>query len=103
MTNTDDKSSPFYNDYFYDEQKGSSGGWPVYVAQGLNCGFGTYPETLMPYENSLLGYSNTLKNYSDFRLKEYNQLSNEANTLKDNIINNGAILKTKYPTAIVEK
>ncbi|QCT07305.1 leucine-rich repeat protein [Ruminococcus bovis] len=96
MTNTDDKSSPFYNDYFYDEQKGSSGGWPVYVAQGLNCGFGTYPETLMPYENSLLGYSNTLKNYSDFRLKEYNQLSNEANTLKDNIINNGAIALYYY-------
>ena len=91
MTNTDDENSPFYNDYFYDEYKGSYGGWPVYVAQGLNCGFGTYPETLMPYENSLLGYSNTLKYYSDYHLKEYNQLSNDANTLKDNIINNGAI------------
>ena len=91
MTNTDDENSPFYNDYFYDEYKGSYGGWPVYVAQGLNCGFGTYPETLMPYENSLLGYSDTLKYYSDYHLKEYNQLSNDANTLKDNIINNGAI------------
>ena len=91
MTNTDDENSPFYNDYFYDEYKGSYGGWPVYVAQGLNCGFGTYPETLMPYENSLLGYSDTLKYYSDYHLKEYNQLSNNKNTLKDNIINNGAI------------
>lgn len=91
MTNTDDENSPFYNDYFYDEYKGSYGGWPVYVAQGLNCSFGTYPETLMPYENSLLGYSDTLKYYSDYHLKEYNQLSNDANTLKDNIINNGAI------------
>lgn len=91
MTNTDDENSPFYNDYFYDEYKGSYGGWPVYVAQGLNCGFGTYPETLMPYKNSLLGYSDTLKYYSDYHLKEYNQLSNGANTLKDNIINNGAI------------
>ena len=71
--------------------KGSYGGWPVYVAQGLNCGLGTYPETLMPYENSLLGYSDTLKYYSDYHLKEYNQLSNNKNTLKDNIINNGAI------------
>ena len=42
-------------------------------------------------ENSLLGYSDTLKYYSDYHLKEYNQLSNDANTLKDNIINNGAI------------
>ena len=32
-----------------------------------------------------------LKYYSDYHLKEYNQLSNDANTLKDNIINNGAI------------
>ena len=42
-------------------------------------------------ENSLLGYSNTLKYYSDYHLKEYNQLSNNTDTLKDNIINNGAI------------
>ncbi len=96
MTNTDDESSPFYNDYLSDEKKGSDGGWPIYVAQGLNCGFGTYPESLMPYENSLLGYSDTLRFYSDYRLKDYNQLSNDENTLKDNIIKNGAITLYYY-------
>lgn len=47
-------------------------------------------------ENSLLGYSNTLKYYSDYHLKEYNQLSNNTDTLKDNIINNGAIAVYYY-------
>lgn len=47
-------------------------------------------------ENSLLGYSDTLKYYSDYHLKEYNQLSNNTDTLKDNIINNGAIAVYYY-------
>lgn len=47
-------------------------------------------------ENSLLGYSDTLKYYPDYHLKEYNQLSNNTDTLKDNIINNGAIAVYYY-------
>lgn len=91
MTGIKDENSPYYNDYYHDDSKGSNGGWPRIIALGLNSGFGTYPETLTPYVNAKSGYSEYLRYYSDYHLKDYNFLSNDLNVIKDNIINNGAI------------
>lgn len=91
MTGIQDESSPYYNDYYYDDYKGSNGGWPSIIALGLNCGFGTYPEELAPYSKALSGYSEYFRYYSDYHLKDFNMLSNDIDVIKDNIINNGAI------------
>lgn len=89
-TNTDDKSSILYNDYQNDPEKGTKGGFPGYVALGLSSGYGTYPENLMPYEQYDNGYSEALRFYSDYRLKEYTELSKDTALIKKKIMENGA-------------
>ncbi len=90
-TGVTDKNSPFYGDYMKDPDKGSNGGSTTTLAQSLNSGFGTYPQQLCPYEDVKRGFSETLRFYSDYRLREYNELSNEPNLLKSKIMNDGAI------------
>lgn len=90
-TNIEDNSSILYNDFNNDPLKGTNGGFPYYVAEGLNAGYGTYPEELIPYDQYNLGYSETLRFYSDYRLKDYSELSNDTDLIKQKLMENGAV------------
>lgn len=90
-TNTDDETSVLYNDYIKDSSKGTNGGFPLYTACGLSSGYGTYPESLMPYEQYDSGYSEDLRFYSDYRLKDYSELTNDTDIIKTKIVENGAV------------
>lgn len=94
---TVDKESPFYNDYINDASKGSNGGVSETLAISLNSGFGTYPQSLCPYDRIKDGFSDTLRHYSDYRLKDYSELSNDRDTLKSKIMGGGAIT-VHYPS-----
>lgn len=90
-TGIPDKSSPFYGDYIKDDSKGSNGGTSDTLAISLNSGYGAYPQSLCPYYDVKNGFSETLRFYSDYRLKEYSELSNNISDLKARIIENGAV------------
>lgn len=90
-TNIEDENSILYNDFNNNPSKGTDGGFPYYVAEGLNAGYGTYPEELMPYDQYDLGYSETLRFYSDYRLKDYSQLSKDTDLIKQKLMENGAV------------
>lgn len=92
-----DKSSPFYGDYIDDSSKGSNGGTSDTLAISLNSGFGTYPQSLCPYNEVKKGFSETLRYYSDYRLKDYSEISNNKDTLKSKIVSNGAVT-VYYPS-----
>lgn len=86
-----DKSSNLYGDYIKDPSKGADGGYPSYVATGLSAGFGAYPESLMPYEQWNTGYPEALRFYSDYRLRDYSELTNNTDLMKQKIIEKGAL------------
>lgn len=86
-----DKNSIFSYDYIADPAKGANGGSADIVASSLFCGYGTYPEELLPYSKWNNGYSPSLRFYSDYRLKEFNQLSKDEDLIKRKIIDNGAV------------
>lgn len=90
-TNIEDKNSILYNDFNNDPSKGANGGFSYYVADGLSAGYGTYPEELIPYDQYNLGYSETLRFYSDYRLKDYSELSNDTDLIKKKLMENGAV------------
>lgn len=90
-TNIDDESSELYGDFINEPSKGAQGGHAGYVAEGLSSGYGTYPESLMPYENWNTGYPEALRNYSDYRLKDYSELSKDTALVKKSIMNTGAV------------
>lgn len=90
-TNIEDNSSILYNDFNNDPSKGANGGFPYYVADGLSAGYGTYTEELIPYDQYNLGYSETLRFYSDYRLKDYSELSNDTDLIKQKLMENGAV------------
>lgn len=90
-TNIEDDSSILYNDFNNDPSKGTDGGFPYYVAEGLSAGYGTYPEELIPYDRYNSGYSETLRFYSDYRLKDYSELSNDTDLIKQKLMENGAV------------
>ncbi len=93
-TNLDDPSSPLNNDYINDPKKGGDGGNPYMVAASLISGFGTYPENYLPYSDWRLGYPSTMRFYSDYRLKDFCNLSNDTELIKDRIMENGAVAVT---------
>lgn len=88
-TNFADSTSPFFNDYLYDEAKGAEGGFPSYIAYGLASGFGAYPESLLPYNNWDNGYMEGYRYYSDYRLKNYVELIKDNDYIKDKLMKNG--------------
>lgn len=90
-TNIEDESSILYNDFINDPQKGTNGGFTYYVADGLSAGYGTYSENLMPYEQYDSGYSEALRFYSDYRLKDYSELTNDTALIKKKLMDNGAV------------
>lgn len=90
-TNCDDKSSPLYGDYINDPAKGSTGGSADMVAHGLSAGYGAYPENLLPYE-SKNSCPEGLRYYSDYRLKDYNELTNDNALIKKTVIEKGAVV-----------
>lgn len=90
-TSIEDDNSILYNDFNNDPSKGTDGGFPYYVAEGLSAGYGTYPEDLIPYDQYNLGYSETLRFYSDYRLKDYSELSNDTDLIKQKLMENGAV------------
>lgn len=91
FTNFADENSEFYNEYIADSRKGTGGGQPNLIAQGLSSGYGTYPESLMPYENWDNGYSQELRFYSDYRLKNFTVLDKDTNYVKSRINNYGGV------------
>ena len=90
-TNFDDESSPLYGDYMNDPSKGSGGGSADLVAQGLCAGFGAYPESLLPYEQLYSGCPEGLRYYSDYRLKDYSELSKDNALIKKSVMEKGAV------------
>lgn len=90
-TNFDDESSPLYGDYMNDPSKGSSGGSADFVAEGLCSGFGAYPESLLPYEQLYSGCPEGLRYYSDYRLKDYSELSKDNALIKKTVMEKGAV------------
>lgn len=90
-TNLNDPSSPLNNDYINDPMKGRNGGFTNFIAQSLISGFGTYPETLLPYSDVAVGYPSTMRFHSDYRLKDFNNLSDDTELIKDRILENGAV------------
>lgn len=90
-TNFDDESSPLYGDYMNDPSKGSGGGSADLVAQGLCSGFGAYPESLLPYEQLYSGCPEGLRYYSDYRLKDYSELSKDNALIKKSVMEKGAV------------
>lgn len=91
FTNFDDENSILYDDFINDPSKGTDGGFPYYVAEGLSAGYGTYPENLLPYDNYDSGYSEALRFYSNYRLKDYTELTNDTDLIKQKIMENGAV------------
>ncbi|MGN0509581.1 MAG: C1 family peptidase, partial [Ruminococcus sp.] len=90
-TNFDDESSPLYGDYMNDPTKGSSGGSAEMVAEGLCAGYGAYPESLLPYEQLYSGCPEGLRYYSDYRLKDYSELSKDNALIKKTVMEKGAV------------
>jgi C1A family cysteine protease len=86
-----DKNSIFSYEYIADSSKGTNGGAADTVASSLFCGFGTYPEELLPYDQWNKGYSSSLRFYSDYRLKEFTQLTYDTDLIKNKVIENGAV------------
>ena len=73
-TNTTDTTSPLYNEYMFDIKKGGAGGLSIYVADSLSSGYGTYPESMLRYEDYMINdYPEDYRFYSDYRLKDYNE------------------------------
>ncbi len=90
-TNTEDISSPLYNDYLDDPSKGAQGGYSGYVADSISSGYGAYPESLVSYDDFKNGYSDALRFYSDYRLKEYTELDYDIDLIKQRIMDTGAV------------
>lgn len=93
-TNIDDEKSVLYDDYKKDPSKGANGGFTQYVADSLAAGYGAYPESLMPYDEWDNGYSEALRYYSDYRLKDYNELTYDEDIIKKSVMENGAVTVT---------
>lgn len=93
-TNIDDEKSVLYDDYKKDPSKGANGGFTQYVADSLASGYGAYPESLLPYDEWDKGCSEALRYYSDYRLKDYNELTYDEDIIKKSIIENGAVTVT---------
>ena len=91
-TNFDDESSPLYGDYKQDPTKGSGGGTADIVAMGLSAGFGAYPESLLPYGQISSGCPEGLRYYSDYRLKNYNELTKDNELIKQTVMDKGAVV-----------
>ncbi len=91
FTQIEDETSILYPDYEEDESKGTLGGNPINVGQTLSNGVGTHPESLLEYSKFSEGYKEAYRYYSDFRLKDFNDYNENANDVKKNIINNGAV------------
>ncbi len=90
-TNVADENSVLHNSYFSDPLKGAAGGFSGDVAMGFASGYGMYPEYLLPYENWHSGYNESMRFYSDYRLREFNTLSDEIDVVKQSIVDNGAV------------
>jgi C1A family cysteine protease len=90
-TPSSDQNSVFYYDYILDDSKGTNGATADVVASSLFCGFGTYPEELLPYDQWSDGYSSSLRFYSDYRLKDFTQLTYDVDLIKNKIMENGAV------------
>lgn len=91
-TNFDDENSPLYGDYIDDPEKGSNGGFADIVARGLSAGYGAYPESLLPYEQLSAGCPEGLRYYSDYRLKDYSELTKDNSLIKKTVIEKGAVV-----------
>ncbi len=91
-TNTTDTSSPLYNEYMHDIKKGGKGGLSIYVADSLSSGYGTYPESMLKYEDYMINdYPEDYRFYSDYRLKDYNEFDvTNVDLVKQRIMDVGA-------------
>lgn len=94
-TNTTDTSSPVYNEYVEDPDKGAAGGNSLLAADSISSGYGTYPEELINYnsfyDSFSMGYPESYRFYSDYRLKDYTELDpTNIDLVKQRIMDVGA-------------
>ena len=90
-TPIEDTSSPLHYDCEDVESKGGDGGFTSIAANGVSGGYGVYPSEYLPYSQWNDGYPEEMRNYSLYRLKNYEELSNDIPTLKQRIIDGGAL------------
>lgn len=90
---TADTSDPTYGDHRHDLANGATGGNASDAAESLSSGYGTYPEELAKYSDKF-GYAEGLRYYSDYRLKDYTQLPEDTDLIKQRIMENGAVYYT---------
>ncbi len=88
---TTDKSDSTYGDHRVDPSNGDNGGTAEKAAESISCGYGAYPEELAKYEDIEDGYSEALRYYSDYKLKDYSNLPQDVNLIKQRLMEKGAM------------
>ena len=86
-----DESDSTYGDHRNDPSNGAGGGNAEKAAESISSGYGVYPEELARYEDKGDGYVEALRYYSDYRLKDYSQIPEDINLIKQRIIDKGAV------------
>lgn len=78
---------------WYMNDRSDSGLWSgvTVIDRGLSSGFGAYPESLMPLSDWDKGYPEALRFYSDYRLRDFNRLSDDEALIKKTIMDTGAV------------
>ncbi len=88
---TTDESDSTYGDHRDDPFNGTKGGNAEYAAESISSGYGAYPEELAKYDDVEDGYCEALRYYSDYKFKDYSQLPEDVNLIKQRLMENGAI------------
>ncbi|MBR2715934.1 MAG: leucine-rich repeat protein [Ruminococcus sp.] len=88
---TTDESDSTYGDFRDDPNIGAAGGSAEDAAESISSGYGAYPEELAKYNDVKEGYSKALRYYSDYRFKDYSQLPQDVNLIKQRLMEHGAM------------
>lgn len=88
---TTDESDSTYGDHRDDPYIGASGASAEDAAESISSGYGAYPEELAKYKDVKDGYAEELRYYSDYRFKDYSQLPEDVNLIKQRLMENGAM------------
>lgn len=75
------------------------GGLPIFlpiIDRGLSSGLGAYPESLLPNSDFDKGYPEALRFYSDYRLRDFNELSEDKALIKKTIMDTGAVIASYW-------
>ncbi len=86
-----DESDSTYGDHRDDPYNGTNGGTAENAAESISSGYGAYPEELAKYDDIEDGYCEALRYYSDYKFKDYSQLPEDVNLIKQRLMENGAM------------